>query len=419
MISPGINFYDQHLKNRTVIESNSENINLELTVFIGLFNGAKYLSDIKKSLICQINQEFYIVVVDNNSTDGTWETIQEWKDVFKGRITLVKNKQNIGGTANLFYALDLIKTSWFVQFHQDDIYLQEHIKFILKGISTAHQNIIGISTEMGSISSDGTPLLLKNRSSWLTSDLTGPEMFIANLFVHSIYWPCTAFRTNVFKGIKIPWHSAAFPDTEIILRMCAYGEFLSMPKVTMLYRENPNSMSHHLSLMESKIGTALSLMRVFASSEFIEIIRMCDDRKLTDFLTKLEDGIMFRLQDYELARVVYLYAIENANFALDYTSLPIVRVIAEKYKELNASQTIDILQNIIGKDDFLLVTNLSNSPIKNAENTLLHKNNNLTAIVMTLVKIISIDSHLKFRKRLLKIIIRLKPSHPWNFRLRK
>ena len=259
------NFFSRQIENRERIVGVNKNLDFEITVFVGLYNAVPYIDEIYTSLHCQREQKFAIVLVDNNSTDGTWEKIQSWKELFFDRITLIRNPINVGGTANLYFALDEIDTDWFTQFHQDDRYLENHLSTIIQTLKSIDKNVIGISTDMGSISESGDELPIKSRSAWLLSNKTRPEMFIANVFVHSIYWPSTAFNKSAYKSIYAPWHSATFPDTEILLRLCALGDFVIVSKKTMLYRENPSSDSHSLSKMESTLGAGLGLILIFES----------------------------------------------------------------------------------------------------------------------------------------------------------
>ena len=93
-----------------------------MTVFLGIYNGAKYLPSLKEQLISQTFQDFYLVVVDNASTDDSFENLISWESDFGGRLSLHRNAENLGGGGTLCKALadDYIKTEWFVTFHQDD-----------------------------------------------------------------------------------------------------------------------------------------------------------------------------------------------------------------------------------------------------------------------------------------------------------
>ena len=69
----------------------------EITVFLGIYNGENYLQSLRNQLKSQKFQGFKLVVVDNASTDNSFEQLGAWKSEFGDRITLHMNDQNLGG----------------------------------------------------------------------------------------------------------------------------------------------------------------------------------------------------------------------------------------------------------------------------------------------------------------------------------
>jgi glycosyltransferase involved in cell wall biosynthesis len=424
------NFFSSQLENRERIVGIDRNLDFEITVFVGLYNAMPYLDEIYTSLHCQIEQKFAIVLVDNNSTDGTWEKIQSWKELFFGRITLIRNPINVGGTANLYFALDEVDTDWFTQFHQDDRYLENHLSTIIQTLKSIDNNVIAISTDMGSISEGGYELPIKSRSAWLLSNKTRPEIFIANVFVHSIYWPSTAFKKSAYKSIYAPWHSATFPDTEILLRLCAHGDFVIVSKKTMFYRENPSSDSHSLSKMESTLGAGLGLIRVFESKEFEELIKSCDPEFLSSFFLKLRNGIEFRTGNPEIAQLIYVFALEKANMAFDYGNQIILEILLVFYRTLDATRTANLLENLLPKTkSHREVITPAEIKIVDTQDHIMDQNietqieaaasRTRNAAIMKILGLLPYRLQVLSMKILLRLKIKLNSKHPWDFDLKK
>jgi glycosyltransferase involved in cell wall biosynthesis len=93
-----------------------------LTLYLGIYNGEKYIEGLFNQIQSQEYQDSKILVVDNNSSDGSLKLIKHWKKVYKGNIQIVKNKFNYGGHGSLIRNIDKIETPWFCTFHQDDFY---------------------------------------------------------------------------------------------------------------------------------------------------------------------------------------------------------------------------------------------------------------------------------------------------------
>ncbi|MCX8464127.1 glycosyltransferase family 2 protein [Bacteroides fragilis] len=70
-----------------------------VSIVIPVYNRERYIGDAIKSAISQTYQNIEIIIVDNCSTDSTWEILNTWmkKD---HRIKIYQNKTNIGPVLN-------------------------------------------------------------------------------------------------------------------------------------------------------------------------------------------------------------------------------------------------------------------------------------------------------------------------------
>lgn len=417
-------FQSKFRDSRLVIgnEDVNQDSRIKLTFFVGVYNSLEYLSELYESINCQKNENFKILLVDNNSTDGTWEEVLEWQTELPQRIQLVRNPINVGGTATLQLNLDLISTEWFASFHQDDIYLPNHAETLIEAIEICNSKDIMISTEMLSIDESGAELPMKPRSSWLISDMTKEEQFVANVFVHSVYWPCTAFRTKQFKEITVPWHSAAFPDTEILLRLLCLGKSLQISVPSVYYRENPKSMSHYLGIEEKLFVAADGLLRVFNSSQFAALIEEQDEMALDVFVESLIKGINVRLENSSiLSTLVCLHVLETINAKNDYQNIKLLFRLTELYKKLSGERTIEVLENVARfqqeKTSTLSFDNPQVREFKSRKKSVSTTNDNLRKLSnrnnLAKLRIFRIRKYLLYR--LIKIKILVQKKHPWRF----
>lgn len=316
--------------------------NFSITIFLGIFNGSDYLVSMKEQLLHQTNQDFHLVVVDNNSTDNSFLLLKEWKSDFPNRITIARNTLNLGGSGTLLNSLDLIQTTWFAAFHQDDNYGPKHIEVLVSGIHDSDRDVVAVSTVMGSMDGNGKILGTVPRASMFAKSNDSFSAFLQNLRTHSVPWPASAFKLTIFEKTFAPWHSTAFPDTEQILRMCAYGRFLTINEETMYYRENAKSESHSINSSESLLGTALSLSRVFTSSEFDSLATRLKPEETKPFVLGLIDAIDFRLRGSVFGGFLSLIAIESLLNKFEYKNDEILLLAGSIYGDLNLKYSSEL-----------------------------------------------------------------------------
>ena len=419
-------------RNQRVIQGEFNGINTPtITVFLGLFNGEKYFEDIFKQLTTQIDQDFYLIVVDNDSSDKSWEKMHAFLDAFPGRVKIVKNPFNVGSAGSLSLNYDLIETNWWCSWHQDDIYEEDYLSVFKKEIHTIAEDTVSISAQMGSISENGIPNAVPPRANWVLK-ANGPlDYFIANLRTQIVSFPSTAFRTEAFGSTLYPWHNSSFSDSELTLQMCANGSFRFLKTKTMNYRENSLSESHSISSREADFGVGVSLARVLSSSEFQKIAKFVEISERENFLSAVRDSISLRLGDTEYSKFIQFLAAENCMIAWDYSESSSIEQVGEYFTNLGTGFTPQLLSRIL---EFLEINNGvisqnqspktvsfldsfigSNSVSVNLKNT---KKTVFRKLYDRFLMKFSFETQMYIGKFLLQLKIRLSSNHPWNFKWR-
>lgn len=323
-----------------------KNNSSKLTIFLGTFNAETYLGNMFQQIKFQEDQNFKLLVVDNNSSDKSYQMLSDWGNFFDKKITLVRNKSNIGVPANIYSNIEKFQTPWFCNFHQDDFYKPNHVSTINQLISSAGNDIVGVSTTMGSMSNEGKVLNSKPRASWFRSNLDQPGQFLQNIRAQSVPYPATAFRLDVFKKAKTSAHNPTFSDTEQTLKFLGYGKFLFSQKETMLYRENPNSASHLLNDKERMMGASISLCRVFNSKEFDYVLEEVHKAKRSVFAKELMRAIACRIPESDLLQTTQILALEHMIEKWGYQEKNLVLLLGHVYKSFSSSQTIGLISNL-------------------------------------------------------------------------
>jgi glycosyltransferase involved in cell wall biosynthesis len=333
---------------REIIESSNFSDDKDLTVFIGVYNAESFLDSMLQQILNQDTSNCSLLVVDNASSDNTWERLQPWMD--KLPIRLVRNHKNHGATGSLYLNVDLVVSPWLTFMHQDDEYLPHHLSTMTTAISSLAPEVVTISTDMGSMDLDGAKFPSPPRAAWMLPDDSLETNFLANLRLQSVPWPSTSFRTGVLLEVASPWHSSSFQDTEMMLHIAMLGKSIYLPTQTMLYRENPDSGSHELNLVEKQIGAGLALLRVFASDRFRFFLTKVPkgDRKF--FARSTISGIAARLGESEICQYVQLQAAEVMIFTWGYDDEELNDLVAYAYEQMGAVRTVEFLTSLNGSE---------------------------------------------------------------------
>jgi glycosyltransferase involved in cell wall biosynthesis len=322
----------------------------KFTVFVGIYNGQKYLDSLKSQLLTQSYQDFQLVVIDNASTDGSWDALADWPTIFGEKLILRRNETNLGGGGSLAKALKegLIVTEWFTTIHQDDDYFSGHIEKLVEIIQSSPTDVVAVCTGMASMDENSQSLATPPRASWLVDDPSIPNSFLINLRTQTLSFPTTAFRTKEFLQCFRFWHSPTFSDTETTLLLCGHGEFRYNSQETMRYRENPQSESHVINSVEALLGAAVSLSRIFSSEEFRTVLSKVDNRQRGLFFDELMSSIEIRLRESNLLYLVKILASESCANAWEYKESRPSSLLSEFYEAMNSRFTQTLLSNLSG-----------------------------------------------------------------------
>jgi glycosyltransferase involved in cell wall biosynthesis len=339
------------IRARREIIGELDSIESDHVVFIGLYNSAKFQGKIEKWLPSLMIEGVPLLVVDNFSSDGTWVWAKEVLRLLlpTTKVVFVRNPINLGGYGSLVTNLDLFKESkWVMTLHQDDEYDPEHLRSHIEN-SNGASNLLGmICSEATSVNSEGKRLGYPRGAWFLGPDPTAADIFIAHLKNHSYPFSGASFRTSMLREISIPWHSTAFPDTEIVLRALPSWSFKYLHSATVKYLENLDSESHVLSTEHRDFGGFLALVRVFRSDGFQRLSTQLDSADAELFAVAVHEALLVRIRDPLLQRLVQVVA-QEAIIEFSGLSRTSARLLLPSFLEVGDSQAI---ANLVSNANF-------------------------------------------------------------------
>ena len=99
---------------------------MEVSVFIPVHNGEKYLAQAIESVLGQTHRELELVVIDDGSTDGSLAIMERYARA--DRRVRVFTQENRGVTATANRGLEEARGDWVARLDADDLFLPEKIE---------------------------------------------------------------------------------------------------------------------------------------------------------------------------------------------------------------------------------------------------------------------------------------------------
>ena len=124
-----------------------------VSIVLCSYNGEKYIATQLDSILRQSHPYFELVIVDDCSTDRTFEICKNYATKHP-QIRLYQNRNNIGLNRNFEKALQLAKGEYIAFSDQDDIWDTQKIEILLNHIHTTKAVLVYGNSEM--ILEDGT-----------------------------------------------------------------------------------------------------------------------------------------------------------------------------------------------------------------------------------------------------------------------
>jgi glycosyltransferase involved in cell wall biosynthesis len=165
-----------------------------VTVLMSVYNGIRYLAESTQSILSQSFSDFEFLIVDDGSTDGSAELIEQFAKSDK-RIVLLRNETNLGLTRSLNIGLKHARGKYLARQDADDISLPERLELQNKYLEQNPEvGIVGTAYYI--INEDGKTI--GERTPTLDSQLLKSELIIKN---HALNHTSVMARTVLLKKL--------------------------------------------------------------------------------------------------------------------------------------------------------------------------------------------------------------------------
>jgi len=113
----------------------------EVSIVMPVFNAMPFLPEAVRSIFAQTHRDWELVVVDDASTDGSWEYLQSIDDP---RVRVVRNKRNMRQSYTQNRGIALARGKWIARMDADDISLTTRLARQLEALrSNPEIDVVG------------------------------------------------------------------------------------------------------------------------------------------------------------------------------------------------------------------------------------------------------------------------------------
>lgn len=144
-----------------------------ISVIIPVYNGSNYLQEAIESVLHQTYKNYEIIIIDDGSTDNTWDIIGSYGDLIRGF-----HKENGGVASALNYGIQVMKGDWFAWLSHDDLWVPEKLEVQISYHIT-NENVMGSFTNFSVIDEKGT-LLFNSICPQIINPCSLRKLFLTN-----------------------------------------------------------------------------------------------------------------------------------------------------------------------------------------------------------------------------------------------
>ncbi len=118
------------------------NTNALVSIVMCTYNGSAFLTEQIESLLKQDYRPLEIVVVDDCSTDDTWQQLQRWETSYPNIFRIFQNEYNLGYNKNFERGIQLARGEYIALSDQDDIWMPTKISASVRALEAATDNSV-------------------------------------------------------------------------------------------------------------------------------------------------------------------------------------------------------------------------------------------------------------------------------------
>lgn len=276
------------------------------------YNGEKYLRAQLDSILLQTIPFEELVIVDDASTDGTWDIISEYAEK-DDRIKPFQNEKNVGVTKNFERALAYCTGDYIALSDQDDIWFPNHLEILAEEIGDNY--LIAGDAEIAN--SHGIPQGVKlsyceNCDRIPKDNLKKAYAILFNK--NSWYGSSMMIKKELLeKALPIPEINNLHDVWISTLACFAGGGMKRIDKTIMYYRRHENTVTGNI-YRDPRIKNMLRRLKAYRMLSHRPLLTAAIRSRLATNLTKKQIRVLNRADRYYQRRKTLIGRIQNLFF---------------------------------------------------------------------------------------------------------
>jgi glycosyltransferase involved in cell wall biosynthesis len=224
-----------------------KNLEPKISVLMPVYNCRRFIEDSVISILNQTFKDFEFIIIDDCSTDGTYEYLLTLTDP---RIILIRKIANSGYTISLNMGIEMAKGMYIARMDGDDISLPDRFE---KQITFMNKNPDVIVCG-GGYKAIGSDFIFIPKAS-------NDELLVELLSYSPLAHPTAFFRTKTLKDNKIKYtpHYEPAEDYKMWITLSEYGKLANLTDIILQYRIHPNQISNYKAQIQKEKTELIAL----------------------------------------------------------------------------------------------------------------------------------------------------------------
>lgn len=293
-------------------------VQTKISIALATYNGSKYLHEQIDSILNQSIFDFELIICDDNSSDGTVEILNEYKQK-DSRIKVFQNGKNLGFKKNFEKAISLCTGEFIAFCDQDDIWTPNHLEILINKIGV--HDCIGANAEFIDYAGNSLGITMKKFTPIHNIPKSLKEVFDHEVYGNIIQGSASLIRKSLFEKCPVIPNDAEYHDYWFAMNACLNKGCIYVDDVILKYRRHQNNVT---SYSKFNIFTAISILKkqiqekqiiYQKQSNFLELIKRehnCNEEQLET----INKAIIYYKSNPRLPSSIYFFVRNYNNITL-------------------------------------------------------------------------------------------------------